>query len=565
MTQKKSYLEDYQRIQISTRKVEPKAPVYMGFKTDTGDLFKGRWIPENKAFVFIPPGLRGDIMIDGFYGLTPEVNANKIAKPISFSVHLNRKRLQTFTLDCYGKFSFKLNYSERILKNGENRIKISLNKFRLRSFFANLGRSHLYFIFPETIRKFLNKYINETGKRRFKISKIGIGGFGLIDFNATKVFLPATSFLEEKRTLGVNIASHFRHQNGITEGARLAAKAAQHVGIATKLIELRTYCASPYDKNILAGQLTTDNSYPVNIFHIDPGSTDNIPRVHGSKIFENKLNIGYWAWELSEFPDEYIRNFDFIEEVWTPSDFARDVIMIKSPVPVLTMPHPVQFECEGITEKSEFNLPKNAFVFLCMYDYGSNQDRKNPHAAIDSFLKAFSDNHSAHLLVKVHNAKDEFPDYNKLKEHVSTIPNVSLLNVTLERNQIYELIKHCDVLVSLHRSEGFGLGLAEAMYLGKPVVSTNWSAPAEFINVNNGCPVDYELVKLEHDAGHYRAGQVWADPDTDHAAHLMKKLYEDKDFYRSLSINAAQSIRENFSFEAIGNKMLARLNAMLGW
>ena len=133
----------------------------------------------------------------------------------------------------------------------------------------------------------------------------------------------------------------------------------------------------------------------------------------------------------------------------------------------------------------------------------------------------------------------------------------------MERNQIYELIKHCDVLISLHRSEGFGLGLAEAMYLKKPVVSTNWSAPAEFININNGCPVNYKLIKLEHDAGHYRAGQVWADPDTDHASHLMKKLYEDKDFYQKLSINAAQSIRNKFSFEIIGGKILARLNVML--
>ena len=539
--------------------------MHMGFKTDTGDLFKGRWIPENKAFVFIPPGLSGEITIDGFYGLTPELIANKRAKPFTFSVDLNRKRLKTFTLNCYGKFSFNLSYPNRILKHKENRIKISLKKVGLRSFFANLGRSNLYFVFPETIRKFLNKYINETGKRRFKISKIRIGDFGLIDFNATKVFLPAVSFLEEKRTLGINIASHFRHQNGITEGARLAAKAAHHVGIETKLIELRTYCASPYNKNILSDQLTTDNSYPVNIFHIDPGSMDNIPRVHGPKIFEKKLNIGYWAWELSEFPDEYIRNFDFVEEVWTPSDFARDAIMLKSPVPVLTMPHPVEFEFEGNTEKSHFNIPENRFIYLCMYDYGSNQDRKNPHAAIASFLKAFSDNNSAHLLIKVHNAKDEFPDYINLKEYASTLSNVSILNVTLNRNQIYELINHCDVFVSLHRSEGFGLGLAEAMYLDKPVVSTNWSAPAEFINENNGCPVNYELVKLEHDAGHYRAGQVWADPDTDHAAHQMKKLFVDGNHYRKLSSNAANTIKDKFSFEAIGNKMLARLNAMLGW
>lgn len=560
-----TYFEDFKRIQISTRKVEFKTPVYVGFKTDTGDLFKGRWLPENKAYVFIPPGLKGDIAIEGFYGLTQEIHTDKTVKPISFSVHLNRKHLQTFTLNCYGKFSFKLNYSNRILKNGENCLKISLNKFGLRSFFANLGRSQFYFIFPDSIRKFLNKYINETGKRRFKISKIEIGDFGLIDFNSTKVFLPSISFLEQKRTLGINIVSHFKHQNGITEGARLAAKATQHVGIATNLIELKTYCASPYNRDILAGKLTKDNSYPVNIFHIDPGSMDNIPRVHGSRIFKNKLNIGYWAWELSEFPDEYIRNFDFVEEVWTPSDFARDAIMLKSPVPVLTIPHPIEFNCEGYTEKSEFNIPKNTFIFLCMYDYGSNQDRKNPHAAIDSFLKAFSNNHSTHLLVKVHNAKDEFQDYIKLKEHVSTLTNVSLLNVTLERNQIYELIKHCDVLISLHRSEGFGLGLAEAMYLKKPVVSTNWSAPAEFININNGCPVNYKLIKLEHDAGHYRAGQVWADPDTDHASHLMKKLYEDKNFYQKLSINAAQSIRNKFSFEIIGGKILARLNAMLGW
>lgn len=565
MKLKNSYLDGYRHINITTRKIESKAPLYLGFKTDTGDLFKGRWIPDNIAVVFIPPGLDGDITIEGFYGLTSELLSGKKAKSFSFSVYLNHKRLKTCTLFNYGKFSYKLSYPGRILKKNNNQIKIRLNKVRLRSFFASLGRSYFYFIMPEVIRKFLNKYINETGKRRLKISKISIGDFGLIDFNATKVFLPATSFLDHHRKLGINIASHFKHQNGITEGARLAAKAARKVGIATNLNELRTYCASPYDKNILSDQLTTDNSYPVNIFHIDPGSMDNISRVHGHKIFEKKLNIGYWAWELSEFPDEYIRNFDYVEEIWTPSDFARDAIMMKSPVPVLTMPHPVQFEIEGKTERSDFNIPEKTFIFLCMYDYGSNQDRKNPHAAIDSFLKEFSDNSSVHLLIKVHNAKDEFPDFINLKEQVSTMSNISILNVTLERQQIYELIKCCDVFVSLHRSEGFGLGLAEAMYLQKPVVSTNWSAPAEFIDENNGCPVNYELVKLENDAGHYRAGQVWANADTDHAAYQLKKLFEDENLYRKLALNAADTIKEKFSFDAVGNMMLARLNAMLGW
>ena len=123
----------------------------------------------------------------------------------------------------------------------------------------------------------------------------------------------------------------------------------------------------------------------------------------------------------------------------------------------------------------------------------------------------------------------------------------------------------CDCFVSLHRSEGFGLSVAEAMYLGKPVISTNWSATAEFVTPRNGCPVDVQLVTLEENHGSYSEGSVWAEPDVDHAAALMRKLAQDPAWGARLGAQAAADIRRRFSPKTVGELYRRRLEALHYW
>jgi len=144
-------------------------------------------------------------------------------------------------------------------------------------------------------------------------------------------------------------------------------------------------------------------------------------------------------------------------------------------------------------------------------------------------------------------------------------PHCFLISQTLSRADVMRLQKSCDCFVSLHRSEGFGLSVAEAMYLGKPVISTNWSATAEFVTPQNGCPVEVELVTLEKNHDVYPKGSVWAEPDVDHAAAHMRKLAEDPAWAARLGAQAAADIRRRFSPKAVGELYRRRLEALHYW
>jgi len=139
---------------------------------------------------------------------------------------------------------------------------------------------------------------------------------------------------------------------------------------------------------------------------------------------------------------------------------------------------------------------------------------------------------------------------------------VHLIAETLDRKDVYALESVCDSFVSLHRSEGFGLGLAEAMYLGKPVIGTNWSANTDFMTQENSCPVHYTLAQIEKDQGPYRAGQIWADPDIEHAAWYMKLLVKDDEYRDRLGAAGQQTIRSEYSPAAIGQRYRQRLDIL---
>jgi glycosyltransferase involved in cell wall biosynthesis len=139
------------------------------------------------------------------------------------------------------------------------------------------------------------------------------------------------------------------------------------------------------------------------------------------------------------------------------------------------------------------------------------------------------------------------------------------MDQALSRSDLYALEAACDCFVSLHRSEGFGLAVAECMYLGKPVIATDWSATAEYLNTENGCPVRAKLVTLERSHGPYSKGQIWADPDVAHAAEWMQRLYHDRTLAARLGAAARETVEKRFSPEVIGARYRRRLEAIASW
>jgi glycosyltransferase involved in cell wall biosynthesis len=150
----------------------------------------------------------------------------------------------------------------------------------------------------------------------------------------------------------------------------------------------------------------------------------------------------------------------------------------------------------------------------------------------------------------------------EIEELVRGIPNVYLTDRMLSRGRVGGLLASCDAVLCLHRSEGFGLILAEAMYLGRPVVATGWSGNMDFMNDRNSCPVGYELVPLDQNHPHYAEAQEWAEPDIDHAARLMRRLVDDSDWRTQIGQRARDTIRSRFSPAAAGMRYRQRLQLL---
>ncbi|WP_318249372.1 glycosyltransferase family 4 protein [Paenibacillus sp. alder61] len=300
--------------------------------------------------------------------------------------------------------------------------------------------------------------------------------------------------------------------------------------------------------------------YGINIFHINAEEMRDVYAYFGQSLFKDKFNIAVWHWELPDFPDDWIDRFHFLDEIWAPSTFVGDSISIKSPIPVVKIPHSIEVKISEPRSRNYFGLPENVFLFLSMYDINSFQERKNPKAVIEAFKLAFSPNdEDVGLVVKVNNPGGNSEELDEIRKMAKGYQNIHILDNTISRNDVNALISLADCFVSLHRSEGFGLVMAEAMYLGKPVIGTSWSSNTDFMNQRNSCLVDYKLVPLKKDFGPYKAYQKWADPDIEHASRYMIKLVNDPAFYLEVATNGERYIKQFHSPEAIGNQMKKRL------
>jgi glycosyltransferase involved in cell wall biosynthesis len=365
--------------------------------------------------------------------------------------------------------------------------------------------------------------------------------------------------------LGLNIVGFLTADLGVGESARCMVRAADAARLSAALVPLKLHCRNRLGDQTYAGRLQEENPHAVNVVHIDPPAARDIDHHHGPAFRAGKYNIGYFAWELPEFPDAWVPSFDYFDEIWCPSDFTAAAVREKAPVPVLTMPHAIGFPTPGGSTgeiRRRLGLPTEAFLFLTLFDLNSYAARKNPRAAVDAFRASGLAGRGAALVVKVQNVKGNEADFAALAAGVRDLPGTVLLTETLSREDLYALEAACDAFVSLHRSEGFGLAVAECMLLGKPVISTDWSATAEFVTAENGCPVRAPLVTLERSHGPYPKGGNWADPDPGHAAEHMRRLFADRDLGLRLGKRAAETIRSRFSPEVIGARYRRRLEGI---
>jgi glycosyltransferase involved in cell wall biosynthesis len=210
-------------------------------------------------------------------------------------------------------------------------------------------------------------------------------------------------------------------------------------------------------------------------------------------------------------------------------------------------------------------LPEDRYLFLAMFDTNSVLQRKNPLGVLRAFKTAFpnSDN-SVALVMKFNNPDYRQPLLQSVREEMAGREDVFMIDRIMPRNEVTSLIESCDCFVSLHRSEGFGLGPAEAMSLAKPAIITNWSGSVDYMTADNSIAIDYELVKLGQDYGPYKAHQTWAEPDVDQAAYWMKKIALEPELGRRLGQRAQETIEAHFSPRVVGALIRDRLDQIRG-
>lgn len=368
---------------------------------------------------------------------------------------------------------------------------------------------------------------------------------------------------------GVNLFGFLSSNSGVGQGSRIIAEALHKANIPFDLIDLKTeYSNEKNYPDFFADHLSDSPKYGINIVHVNPRDFFIHLSSFQKSVWENHYNICIWLWELEDYPDVWNDYFLFPDEIWTPSVFNSKAIEKKSKVPVYTIPYGISVDYDDKFDRNYFGLPQDKFVFFVAYDFNSGAMRKNPQGTVEAYKRAFKDySEDTILLLKIGNAKKE--EIDKLKNSLSDRKDIIFFEKSLSKIEFNSLLKCCDVFVSLHRSEGFGLVPAEAMYLGIPSIATGYSANLDFMNSENSCLVDYDLIPVEDNVIYLPLfeGKLipkWADPNIKQTYESMIKLCKDKDFYKKIAENAKASIRQNFSIENTVLKIKQRYNEIRG-
>lgn len=352
------------------------------------------------------------------------------------------------------------------------------------------------------------------------------------------------AFLREAYPDGVNLIGLLRAQMGLGQSSRLLADMLEHSKYPVSLYDFKLGSSlMSTEDHTLDGKITDELKYNINLIHINPDEMKLLYTRMESEAWQKRYNIAFWLWELEDIPKSWQTYFPLLDEIWTPSEFISRSLRKVTDLPVTTIPYCVKAPTDSKYTRNYFKLPKDKFLFLAMYDSNSTRERKNPMGVIRAFKKAFSpEEKRVGLVLKVNNAREE--DMSLLKEMLKDYDNIYYMTEIMSKIEVNSLIKAADVFVSLHRAEGFGLVMAEAMLNGTPVIATNWSSNTEFMNEKVACMVDYKFTRLENDCPPYKKGAVWADPDIVQAASFMNKLYSDRTFYNKLSCDAKGFISE---------------------
>lgn len=360
---------------------------------------------------------------------------------------------------------------------------------------------------------------------------------------------------------GVNLIGYISSEHGLGEACRLTARCLEAANISWTAYDYEIGNSSKKGDVTYQKKVQQFIKYNKSIININADQMAGLYQ-HMPEELRDTYTIGVWYWELPTFPLKWYNAFQYVNEIWAPTQFVADCLKKIATCPVYHMPPGIHRDLPDtkMYNRKYFKLPENTFLFLNMFDVYSFSGRKNPEATVKAFKNAFaSDDMKVGLVLKLNNSGYTDKVRRSLAKLTSDYKNIYILAETLSREAVNGLIMCCDAAVSLHRSEGLGLLCEEAMAYGKPVIATGWSGNMDFMNVTNSCLVKYEMTKVGEDIGPYEAWQEWAEPSVEDAAMYMERLVNEEVYYERISHAAQKTIQEEFSPKVCGERMKRRL------
>ncbi|WP_341582314.1 glycosyltransferase [Marinobacter metalliresistant] len=356
---------------------------------------------------------------------------------------------------------------------------------------------------------------------------------------------------------GVNLYGYAKGELGIGEDVRMLALALQSAGIPFCIINIELGKDVSQKDASVDDWVVSEPKYSVNVFCMTGIEMCRYICERGSHVLAHHYTIGLWPWELPAWPEAWHHTWSLVDEIWGVSHYTADAYA-KAPVPVVPIRLPVVVGKVAPLPRSHWILPDDAYLFVFSFDMNSRPTRKNPHAVIKAFKLAAEgkDAEEAGLVLKISHLKPQSPEWVELEELIDNDPRIHLVTTELRRPEVLALYRNCDCYVSLHRSEGFGRGLAEAQLLGLPLIATGYSGNMEFCQPPTQC-VDFSLIELGKNDYFYGEGQHWAEPDTEQAAQLMKHQLS-----KGRSEVPVQYYTDRFSPESCGEIFKQRLQAI---
>jgi glycosyltransferase involved in cell wall biosynthesis len=395
---------------------------------------------------------------------------------------------------------------------------------------------------------------NDERELSWRLKKVRIGQVQLFDSQREPALLPLETYLPPQ---GINLVGYLAAELGVGEAARSLAKSCAHANIPYSIVDVG-YQSQNLQRDKSAWEKATTRVFDLDFLYVNADQMVHTLAFLEQKGFRSNKKVAFWHWEQPVLPMKYQLAFEGLLEVWVPSNFVLEAVSQISPVPVFKVPHAMDVRVSELASRAHFQLPEKLFLVLVMYDFLSVAFRKNPDAAVSAFIRCANQHPNMGLVIKTINS-DKYPEaYKNLRKRLKGF-QVFWIDTYLTRQEVFDLESCCDTMLSLHRAEGFGLGLAEMMALGKPVIATAWSGNMEFMTGMNSCLVDYELKPLEQNLEPYERGQLWAEANIEHAAFHLERLFLDSFLYRRLGTQAKTDMATLFSPPVIGEKIRKRL------